>query len=86
MYNCASGILNPIRWWEFKLWGMRAIDKCPCKEMMRCPSVEIRTNNLIYEIELALYHKIPAFFMDAVEDGLSGKKPFLVSDGLCAPN
>lgn len=85
MYNYASGILNPIRWWEFKLWGMRAFDKFPCKEMMRCPSVEIRTNNLIYEIELALYHKIPAFFMDAVIR-LSGKKSFLVSDGLCAPN
>ncbi|XP_046651749.1 putative fatty acyl-CoA reductase CG5065 [Daphnia pulicaria] len=76
VYNCSSGTLNPIRWWEFKLWGMRAFDKFPCKEMMRCPSVEIRTNNLIYEIELALYHKIPAFFMDAVIR-LSGKKPFL---------
>ncbi|KAI9556289.1 hypothetical protein GHT06_018863 [Daphnia sinensis] len=63
VYNCSSGALNPITWDEFR-------------QIMRCPAVELRSSWIVYQIELALYHHLPAFFADTTAR-LCGKKPFL---------
>ncbi|KAI9556291.1 hypothetical protein GHT06_018865 [Daphnia sinensis] len=45
-------------------------------EIMRYPSIELRTNWLVYQIEVAFYHRLPAILMD-VFTRLCGRKPFL---------
>lgn len=79
VYNCSSGSLNPIRWCEWKRLAIRAADKFPCEEIVRCPSVVLRANNrLVFVIEFVLFHLLPAFFIDIVAM-VNGIEPFLVS-------
>jgi len=77
VYNCSSGSLNPLTWNQFKEYGIPAAEKYPTIEMMWYPSVTFCQNTLIYRIEAALFHYLPAYFMDIIIQ-LSGNRPFLV--------
>ncbi|KZS20143.1 Fatty acyl-CoA reductase 1 [Daphnia magna] len=76
VYNCSSGSLNPITWGEFRRLGLQVLSKFPFKEIMRCPGVELRSSWIVYQIELAFYHHLPALLADTTAR-LCGKKPFL---------
>ena len=81
VFNCSTGSLNPLKWWDFRDWCVNAMVKSPCNAIMWYPSINMRTNNFVYKLETALYHHLPGYIMDAVSF-LHGKKPFLVRDKL----
>ncbi|XP_046651716.1 LOW QUALITY PROTEIN: putative fatty acyl-CoA reductase CG5065 [Daphnia pulicaria] len=76
VYNCSSGSLNPIIWRDFRNWGLRGVHEFPCKEIMRYPNIKLQTNRLLFNIEIILYHHVPALFFDTIAL-LFGRKPFV---------
>ncbi|XP_046651701.1 putative fatty acyl-CoA reductase CG5065 isoform X2 [Daphnia pulicaria] len=76
VYNCSSGSLNPIIWRDFRNWGLGGVHEFPCKEIMRYPNIKLQTNRLLFNIEIVLYHHVPALFFDTIAL-LCGRKPFV---------
>lgn len=77
MYNCSTGSLNPLTWKDFERVSLHHVRELPSKEMMWYPSIVLTPNWLAFQIELVLYHYLPAYFFDTIAS-LCGKKPFLV--------
>ena len=83
VFNCSTGSLNPLNWRDFNDFVWNAMIKAPCMGIMWYPSnTSFRTNNLVYKMEIALYHQLSGYVVDVISI-LRGKKPFLVRDLGC---
>jgi len=74
VYNCSSGLHNPITWGQFKTCGVNAIHKNPTLDTMWYPSVSVQIHPVLHKLDAFIYHTIPAFLLDSVAR-LTGRRP-----------
>ncbi|KAJ9591141.1 hypothetical protein L9F63_002296, partial [Diploptera punctata] len=77
VYNCTSGMINPISWQEFGILTQRHACSTPTRYVMWYPGFTFRTNRLVHKICASLFHFLPAFIADLILR-LQGAKPIMM--------
>ncbi|XP_046979585.1 putative fatty acyl-CoA reductase CG5065 isoform X1 [Schistocerca americana] len=77
VYNCTSGMRNPVQWAEFGRLTQKHACTSPTRHVMWYPGFTFRTNRLMHKICEALFHIVPAFVVDMVLR-LQGAKPIMM--------
>ncbi|XP_015788751.1 putative fatty acyl-CoA reductase CG5065 [Tetranychus urticae] len=76
IYNCTSGLLNPITWGDIERIAFPILLKYPSSEMFRYPGGYFKNNKLANEISVFFEHFIPSYladFLSALTGGQRGK-------------
>lgn len=76
VYNCTSGIDNPITWGSFVRMCIDNMRKHPVEGVLWFPTGNLRTNKALNLIHGFLVHFIPAIFLDLVSIA-TGRKPIM---------
>lgn len=77
VYNCATGMQNPITWKEFVDYSFVFMRKHPLCDMIWYPDGQIHTNSIYNKFCVMALHVVPAYILDAVSMIL-GKKRIMV--------
>nr|CAD7424357.1 unnamed protein product [Timema monikensis] len=78
VYNCSSGVQNPITWKQFVDCCFLNIRKHPLEDMVWYPDGTIRSNSLVNSVCSTYMHFLPAHIIDILSR-VFGKKPFMVN-------
>lgn len=74
VYNCTSGQLNPIRWFEYGQLTLKYVRAFPSKYVMLYPNFAYRTWRPIHMFYEHFYHFLPAICYDILMR-IKGLKP-----------
>lgn len=66
IYNCTSGLLNPITWYEIEKIAFPYLIKYPSLEVFRYPGGYFKTSRIMNDIFILLDHYLPAYIFDCV--------------------
>lgn len=75
VYHCTSGIENPITWDAYCNLTIEKVIEYPCTEVIWYPSAKCRINILRNCIFIALYHLLPALFLQFWEKVTGKNRP-----------
>ncbi|CAG2056910.1 unnamed protein product [Timema podura] len=78
VYNCSSGIQNPITWKQFVDCCFLNIRKHPLEDVVWYPGGTIKSNSLANSVCSTCMHFLPAHIIDILSR-VFGKKPFMVN-------
>lgn len=78
IYNCTSGLQNPITWEQIENWTLGYIRKHPMQDMFWYPGGSFKNWHWLDQLCQLLFHFLPAYILDA---GLriTGRERFFVS-------
>lgn len=76
IYNCTSGLINPITWKEIMDKIIPGIAKYPLEKMVWFPNLMYQTNPWVHGFCHLTMHRLPALVIDTLIR-LSGRAPFM---------
>jgi len=76
VYNCATGMQNPITWKEFVDNSLFFVRKHPLSNMLWYPDGQMHTSWLLNRVSTTALHMVPALALDAAAR-LTGRKPYM---------
>ncbi|XP_074600698.1 putative fatty acyl-CoA reductase CG5065 [Brevipalpus obovatus] len=74
IYNCTTGLVNPITISDVQKWTFPLALKYPCSEHFRYPELTLRRNRFVHSIFVALDHYLPAYVYDWISAMTGGKR------------
>ncbi|XP_034234856.1 putative fatty acyl-CoA reductase CG5065 [Thrips palmi] len=77
VYNCATGMQNPITWKEFVDYSFVFMRKHPLGDLIWYPDGQIHTNWMLNKLSVMTLHILPAYVLDGISM-LLGKKRIMV--------
>jgi len=73
IYNCTSGLINPITWTYIEKSAFPCLLKYPSLEVFRYPGGTFKTSRFMNNVVIFFDHILPAYAIDAVF-ALTGRK------------
>ena len=70
--------MNPLTWDQFRRKSFDIGRKYPIKDILWYPSVSVRNNKFLNQMDICLYHYLPAYVIDTVTR-IRGQRPRMVS-------
>jgi len=77
IYNCCTGHMNPLTWDQFRRKSFDIGRKYPIKDILWYPSVSVKNNKYLNQMDICLYHYLPAYVIDTVTR-IRGQRPRMV--------
>lgn len=74
VYNCATGMQNPISWKEFVDYSFVFMRKHPLGDLVWYPDGQIHTNWIYNKFCVMALHVLPAYILDGVSMVLGKKR------------
>ena len=74
IYNCSSGMLNPITIGDIEKYTFPLAIKYPCSEHFRYPGLTIRSNRFLHNVFVLLDHYMPAYIFDTISALTGGNR------------
>ncbi|XP_022187212.2 LOW QUALITY PROTEIN: putative fatty acyl-CoA reductase CG5065 [Nilaparvata lugens] len=78
VYNCTTGVSNPIYWRDVERLIKESILMRPCENVIWYPGGSFKGSRFFNSICVALSHLLPAYLMDACTR-IAGRKPIMVT-------
>ncbi|XP_054266767.1 putative fatty acyl-CoA reductase CG5065 isoform X1 [Macrosteles quadrilineatus] len=77
VYNCTSGVTNPIYWRNIESWGHEYLVKHPFSGVLWYPGGSFKSSRLLNSLCVYVFHLAPACVLDAFSL-LTGQKPIML--------
>lgn len=78
IYNCTSGLLNPITWGDIERVVFPILLKYPSVEVFRYPGGCFKTSKLANNLSMLFEHHLPSYLVDTVR-AMTGRKRLWVN-------
>lgn len=74
IYNCTSGMRNPITISAIQGWTLPLAIELPCSEHFRYPGLTLRSSRWLNSVFVVLDHYLPAYIFDSIRAFTGGKR------------
>ncbi|RZF42877.1 hypothetical protein LSTR_LSTR014703 [Laodelphax striatellus] len=78
VYNCTTGVSNPIYWRDLERLIKESILLQPCENVIWYPGGSFKGSRFMNNICVAISHLLPAYLMDTCTR-IAGRKPIMVT-------